>query len=179
MRKQQLIPLLLLLSLALICIPSLGASKTKLLTGRISVVGHWPFIKTVIHTSEPKSYLVAGPLQPELDNLRGATVQVKGIPTFTEAFYKLTVLEVQEYEILNVTKGGKPWVGILKSDGDICLELTDKKRLVLDGTLTADLLKQTGAKVWVTGKMGRKGLFKKVLQVDAFGVIRPVKQVTK
>lgn len=176
MRKQLLFTLFLLVSFSLICIPGLSASKSKQLTGRISYVGHWPFIKTVLHTPEPKTYLVAGPMQPELDNLRGATVKVKGITTFTEAFYKLTVLEVQEYEILNVA-GGKPWVGILGNDGEIYLNLGVKKRLTLDGSLTTELSKQVGAKAWVTGKMSRKGLFKKVLKVDAFGIIRRAKQV--
>ena len=179
MRKQLLFPLFLLFSFSLICIPGLSALKTKQLTGRISYVGHWPYIKTVLHTPEPKTYLVAGPLQTELDNLRGATVKVKGITTCTEAMYKLTVLEVQEYEILNVARGGKPWVGILGNDGEIYLDLGAKKRLTLDGSLTVELSKQVGAKAWVTGKMSRKGLFKKVLKVDAFGIIRRSKQVKK
>lgn len=163
-------PFLVLLFLG--SLPVLGASKQLQLTGRISTVGHAPFVKTAMHTSERTTYLITGPLQMELKNLQGATVKVNGKTSFTDAFYKLTLLEVQSYEILAVNKGAKPWVGVVYKDIDLYLQTESGKKIRLTGTFAPTLVNLCGAKVWVTGNTRLNLFFKRTLAPDAFGIIR-------
>lgn len=165
--------ILFFLILPALTLPGLAASNTLYLTGRVAHVGHQPFIKTVLHTAEPKTYLIAGAMYPELKNLRGATVKVAGTIIGTDPFYNLTILDVREYQVLTVDKGVKPWIGTLTVNHDLYLITDQGRKIALDGPLVADLIKQKGAKIWVTGTFRLKGLFKRVLRIDAFGIIRP------
>jgi hypothetical protein len=174
-----LIPLLLCFTLCAPCV--VGSTEPVDLTGRISVVGHIPHVKTALHTPGPKTYLIAGRWLAELNNLRGATVKVKGQITNTETLYKLPLIDIAEYQILTVDNGlenKKPWVGTLNGDTKLYLTTNSGKTFELDGPLAATLDDQSGAKVWITGSARYSGFFtRKVITLDAFGIIRPVKNV--
>jgi hypothetical protein len=179
MPKLMIIPLLLFFTLC--ASYAVGSTEPLDLTGRVSVVGYTPYVKTALHTPGPKTFLIAGRWLTEFNNLRGATVKVKGQITNTEAFYKLPLLDVAEYQILAVNNGlkdNKPWVGTLNGDTTLYLTTNSGKTFELDGPLASALANQSGAKVWITGSTHYNGFFAhKAITPDAFGIIRPVKNV--
>jgi hypothetical protein len=177
MRKLLLTPLLIWVTL---CLAPVGDAVQPLeLTGRVAMVGHAPHIKTVLHTPEPQTYLIAGRWLTELNNLRGATVKVRGQITNPKGLYQLPLLDIATYQILTVDKGLqdiKPWVGTLNGETTLFLTTAAGKTFELAGPLAATLNNQIGAKVWITGSCRYKGLsFRKIIIPDAYGIIRPVK----
>jgi hypothetical protein len=101
---------------------------------------------------------LAGPLEPELRRLGGATVSVAGAPSPPNAF------AVSRYEIVLVD-GVKPAVGTLMSrDGSVWLAGTDTMKLA---AVPEALRGKVGAKVWIVGR--RTGTD---LTVQSYGIIR-------
>jgi hypothetical protein len=152
---------------------SASGSAFKSYTGKITTTGKTTVPKPVLTISDSVSYLLAGRLLPELKNLQGATVKVKGVPTYMEAYYRLQVLTIKEYRILSLSNGRKPWVGIIDGETDIYLRTAKGKTYPLTGSLVSILALEKGAKVWVTGTAHRSGFFKKIIQPDAYGILRP------
>jgi hypothetical protein len=175
MRKLLLIPLLIWMTLG----PVSDAAQPLELTGRVAIVGPAPHIKTVLHTPEPQTYLIDGRWLAELNNLRGATVKVRGRITNPKSLYQLPLLDIEIYQILTVDKGLediKPWVGTISGETTLFLTTATGKTFELAGPLAATLNNQIGAKVWITGSRRYKGLsFRKIIIPDAYGIIRPVK----
>jgi hypothetical protein len=169
MRKFNLIAIVLC-----IFIFSLTASGSafKSYTGKITSTGKTTVPKPVLTISDSVSYLLAGRLLPELKKLQGATIKVKGVPTYVEAYYKLQVLEIKEYRILSLSNGRKPWVGEIDGETNLCLRTEKGKSYPLTGSLVSILALEKGAKVWLTGTTRRHGFFKKIIQPDAYGILR-------
>jgi hypothetical protein len=165
-------PIAIVLCIFLFSLSASGASF-KSYTGKIETTRKGSFVKTVFTTSKSVTYLLSGSLLPELKNLQGAKVKIKGVPTYTEAYYKLQVLEIKEYQILTLSNGKKPWVGVIDGATDLCLRTEKGKEYSLDGPLLSILALERGTKIWLTGKTHKKGFFKKVIQPDAYGILRP------
>lgn len=152
---------------------SASGSAFKSYTGKITTTGKTTVPKPVLTISDSVSYLLAGRLLPELKNLQGATIKVKGVPTYMEAYYRLQVLTIKEYRIMSLSNGRKPWVGIIDGETDIYLRTEKGKTYPLTGSLVSILALEKGAKVWVTGTAHRSGFLKKIIQPDAYGILRP------
>jgi hypothetical protein len=177
MRK--LLIITLLFSLTFTALRVAKATDLLELTGRISPVGPAPYTKTALHTPGPQTYLVDGRWLPELNNLRGATVKVKGRVIATDPSYQLPRLEITEYQLLAIDNGSKtikPWVGTINGETTLFLTTSAGKTFELKGPLAATLGDQIGAKVWIIGSTHHNGFFgRKVIVPDAYGIIRPVK----
>lgn len=100
---------------------------------------------------------VRGELRPELANLQGARVRVRG--KLREARY----LFVSDYEILEIA-GGVPLVGTLRWDAGRFVLETRGEAVTLDGA--PDGFKElSGSKIWVlideSGAVGGYGVIRK------------------
>jgi hypothetical protein len=170
MRKVRLFSMIL--GIVLLALSASG-SAFQSYTGKITTTGKTTVPKPVLATFKSVSYLLAGPLLPELKNLQGATVKIKGVPTYMEAYYRLQVLEIKEYQILSLANGRRPWVGVIGGETNLCLRTGKGKEYPLTGSLVPILTLEKGNKVWLTGTARRSGFFKKVIQPDAYGILRP------
>jgi hypothetical protein len=175
MKKQ--IPVLCLLLLFL-TLPVSGVSPTVRITGKVSAMGHVPFLQTVIQPKgSPAKYVLSGALLPELRRLQGATVAIDGLIIGTKPKYPIKKLAVKHYTVLMIDEGKNakiPWVGLIGGEDDLFIQ-TDIERLYLEGPLVATLSKHKGAKLWLTGTCHCVGFLiwrKAFLHPDAYGVIR-------
>jgi hypothetical protein len=170
MRKIRLFSIII--AILLFALSASGSAFTTY-TGKISFTGKTTVPKPVLTISGSVSYLLSGLLLPELKNLQGATVKIKGVPTYMEAYYQLQVLQIKEYQILTLANGRKPWVGVIDGETELFLRTGKGKEYPLTGSLVPILTLEKGAKIWLTGTARRSGFFKKIIQPDAYGILRP------
>ncbi|HYH04057.1 MAG TPA: hypothetical protein VEC37_13220, partial [Bacillota bacterium] len=126
------------------------------LTGKVTTIGHVPFVKTVIQSvGEPRTfYIIQGDMLPELKNLQGATLKVRGKVSGTDPEYQAKTLDVINYQVLAIGEGQnakKPWVGILNSQNSLYLQTESGKPILLKGPLVTTLRQYDGAKLWLSG----------------------------
>ena len=157
------------------------ANNLLQVTGKVTTVGHVPFVKTVLQSgAEPRTfYVIQGVMLPELKNLQGATVKVQGIVSGTDAEYQAKILDILNYQVLTIGEGPNvktPWVGILTNQNSMYLQTENGKQVFLEGPLVTTLRQYEGAKLWLTGTSRTSGFLfwkKNLLRPDAFGIIRP------
>lgn len=141
-----------------------GTAGDREYTGRVASIGTEGMRQVVLSLDDNSLVHLAGALLPELDRLAGARLRVQGTATTAAP---APGVDVRRYEILEVN-GQRPWVGRLTQTGD-GFALMDGDSLVarLDQP-PPDLVRQVGARVWVTGTETGQGV-----RVQSFGVIRP------
>ena len=165
---------LLLFSITAYC---LGESIN--ITGKIILTGNEPFTKIVLRQTEKskRTFVLTGPLLNELENLQGATVQLKGTITGIEPLTQAQLLEVKEYQLKFIGEGEnqkKPWVGFLEiKEKQIYLKTLKGNFYSLEGPTIPELKKFPGAKVWLTGSLKKRWVFgKSTIIPDAYGIIK-------
>lgn len=135
------------------------ASET--LAGRIELTGSEPTVAVTLILGSGESVELRGPLELELRNLAGASVQVTGQRA---AGSPRPGFEASAYQVLSID-GQRPNVGVVVRRGEfVWLEGTDTLRLSPVPPLLASRI---GAKVWVVGRRVAGAM-----QVLSFGVIR-------
>jgi hypothetical protein len=96
-------------------------------------------------------------LQGELKNLTGMPVAVEG--EVMAPIDKIPVINVTRYEMMRLSSGELPMVGVVSIVGDNCiLTEPDGKRHWIRGSLIPILREYAGARVWVVGSAGHEGL---------------------
>lgn len=157
------------------------ANNLLQITGKVTTIGHVPFVKTVLLSSAESQtfYIIQGVMLPELKNLQGATVKVQGKVSGTDAEYQMKILDILNYQVLTIGEGQNaktPWVGILTNQNSLYLLTENGKQVFLEGPLVTSLRQYEGAKLWLTGTSRTSGFLfwkKTLLRPYAFGIIRP------
>lgn len=132
------------------------------ISGTVGVSGSSPNIKPVLVAADKSfTYEVTGYFRPEFMALSGLRVEVTARiirPSIDPAL--LPQMEVLTYEILEISQGIKPWLGVIvkKEDRFFIHVVGMPKDIELTATgMLADLLTANiGSKVWLTGKMNKK-----------------------
>ena len=141
--------------------PRVLPSET-VLTGKVVAGGLAASPVTSLQVEGGKPTSLAGPLEPELRRLGGATVWVTGAPGRGAPNASFTV---SRYEIVSID-GAKPFVGhVLTRDGQPVLAM-ERDTVSLVSAAVA-LTGKVGAKVWIVGR--RTG---NDLTPQTYGVIR-------
>ncbi len=130
-------------------------------TGTVAVVGADPRAQVILEVADGTRWALVGTAAPELAQLAGAKVRVRGGTASTQP-PNTNGISVESYEILEVG-GAKPIVGRLQSRGDFFY--VDTNRIA---NIPPELVPAIGAKVWVAGRPGPSGLI-----VTAYGIIAP------
>jgi len=179
-RKLKALVLLFLFCVTQIAPVLPGLTQSKLITGRLHVVGNEPFTRLVCRKKSGGSYIIEGELLGELRNLQGAIVRLEGEEAGKAPEYGISILIVKNYRVLSIN-GKNPLIGVLALEDDrLFLIAEDGKIYILTGNLHNKLKDSTGAKVWVNGKV-KGSLFSWItkrykLSITSFGVIIPVNQ---
>lgn len=132
------------------------ASDAIELSGVPMLVGNLPFPILQFTTPDGKKYSLAGPLLDELKNLQNVTIKVIARKT-GEKDQEWDRLEVLDYDVLDVGKGVKPYLGQIELRGGVAVLVVkgSGQVLTLAGNRKAlDILaRANGGKAWVTGDL--------------------------
>ncbi len=139
-------------------------------TGVVGIVGNVPFTKvTFIDSNDSQTYELVGYWRDELARLGGVKVRILALDKSAKtkesntnskgasAALVMPVLEVLEYEIVDVGGGVKPFVGFLHKDGNkLVLHVSgfpEPIKILARGKVRKKLETLLGAKVWIAGKL--------------------------
>jgi len=147
--------------------------ETVTLVGKCYMSGSANFKVLQFSVSKTENYSLSGVYYNELKNLEGITVKILAKPAKDKG--SLKGLEVIEYEILDVGKGIKPFVGLLKVfNNKLSLVIKDSP-MIYELIGNSAVLKRLGdlynGKVWIAGDVedGK-------LRIRKYGVIRSDKK---
>lgn len=161
--------LLVVLSVCFISLAIADEKETVVLTGKCNMVGSANFPILQFSVDKKENYSVSGPYFEELKNLEGIIIKV--VANKTDGKQGLSGLEVIEYEILDVGKGVKPFVGVLKVFNNKLSIMIKDTPIIYELTGNTAVLEKLGnlynAKVWIAGDEtdGK-------LKIRKYGIIR-------
>lgn len=136
----------------------LESTSPETIVGEVQLTGSDPAVMVTVRAEDGRWVNVVGALRPEIRNLSGVVIAVRGAPASGRDF------EVQDYEIRFV-RGERPTVGILVERGrEVWLDGDTSVRLI---GVPAVLRSRIGAKVWILGRPVDGGL-----HPQTYGVIR-------
>ena len=128
-------------------------------TGTVRVIGADPRPQVILDVADGTRRALVGLASSELAQLAGAKVRVRGEAAATPP-PETNGLTIESYEILEVA-GTKPILGRLHSEEGVLF--VDTTRVI---NLPPELVRAVGAKVWVGGRPGPRGLI-----VTAYGIL--------
>ena len=135
----------------------LESTNPETIVGEVQLTGSDPAVMVTVRAEDGSWVNVIGGLRPEISNLSGVVIAVRGAPASGRDF------EVEDYEIRSV-QGERPAVGILVERGrEVWL---DGDTSVLLVGVPAGLRSRIGAKVWILGRPVDGGL-----QPQTYGII--------
>jgi hypothetical protein len=134
--------------------------------GTLSLRGSTPF-PILLLSSGRKTFLVrSDSLYEELKNLQGMQVRLQGEKASAPSL-GLPVLNAESYELLPLSGGEAPLVGVLLVQDAACFLIpADGETIELRGNLVELLKGFAGGKVWVVGKRSPEGM-----DVEGYGLI--------
>ena len=135
----------------------LESTDPETIVGEVQLAGSDPAVMVTVRAEDGSWVNVVGALRPEISNLSGVVIAVRGAPASGRDF------EVEDYEIRSV-QGGRPTVGILVERGrEVWLDGDTSVRLI---GVPVGLRSRIGAKVWILGRPVDGGL-----QPQTYGII--------